>query len=131
MNNDYFMNLQMKLWVGNGVFRVKVFVDHFDLSMAETCVRERLRICGTTSFPMLSDCRNVKRFDKDARMFLAEPQNTGMISAGALLINNQLQKVIGNFFILIDKPDVPAKLFTDEAMALNWLQQFKNIRSTA
>ncbi|MBD0254405.1 MAG: STAS/SEC14 domain-containing protein [Cytophagales bacterium] len=131
MNTDYFVNLQVKLWLDNGVFRAKIFSETLDLSIAETGVRERLRICRNNPVPMLSDLRRIKHVDKEARAFLAKPESTVLISAGAFLVNNQLQRVLGNFFILIDKPEIPTRLFTDEAQALAWLQQFKNIRSTA
>jgi hypothetical protein len=131
MNTDYYIDMNMKLWIENGVFHVKIFVETFSLAMAQVGVKERVRMCGGTAFPMLSDCRKVKLFDKEARDFLAQPQNTVCISAGAILISSQLQKIIANFFIQLNKPPAPAKMFTDEAEALNWLQQFKKIRSTA
>ncbi len=131
MNTDYFLNMHWKLWIEDGVFRAKIFSDQVNLHIAQTGVRERVRICAGNAYPILSDGRRVKHFDKEAREYLAKPESTVLVSAGAFLVNSQLQKVLGNFFILMDKPDIPTRLFTDEAEALAWLQQFKNIRSTA
>jgi hypothetical protein len=125
------MDINMKMWIEDGVFRVKLFTERFDLSVAKTGVRERLSMCAGTSYPLLSDTRKVKHFDKDARAFLAHPDNMAGIRAGAFLINSQLQKILANFFIQFNKPPTPARLFTNEVEALSWLQQFKDIRSTA
>jgi len=123
--------MHWKLWIENGIFRARIFAEKVDLSIVETGVRERVRLCEGTIFPMLSDLRKMKHVDQEARAFLAKPESTVFINAGAFLVNSQLQKILGNFFILIDKPGIPTRLFTDEAEALAWLQQFKNIRSTA
>ncbi len=131
MDNDYYLSMQMKLWLEDGIFRAQIFTDQVDLCIAQTGVKERVRICAGTAYPILSDGRKVKHFDKEARAYLAKSESTILIRAGAFLVSNQLQKVLGNFFILIDKPEIPTRLFTDEAEALAWLQQFKNIRSTA
>lgn len=131
MNTEYFLNMHWKLWIENGIFRARIFADKVDLNIVETGVRERVKLCGGNAFPMLSDLRKMKHVDQEARAYLAKPESTVLISAGAFLVNNQLQKLLGNFFILIDKPEIPTRLFTDEAEALAWLQQFKNIRSTA
>lgn len=131
MNTDYFISFNLKMWIDDGIFRVNIFSENIDLNIVQTGVRERLKICGGESYPLLSDCRRIKNVDKEARAFLAKPENTVLISAGALLVNNQLQKVLGNFFIQINKPPVPARLFTDESEAIAWLQQFKKMRSTA
>jgi hypothetical protein len=131
MHTEYFLNLHWKLWIDNGIFHVKAVTDRLDLAIVKSGLDERVRMSAGSSYPMLSDMRKIKHFDKEARAFLAKPESTVLISAGAFLVNNQLQKVLGNFFILIDKPEIPSRLFTDEADALAWLQQFRNIRSTA
>jgi hypothetical protein len=128
---DYYMDMNMKMWLEDGVFRIKLYCERFDLSLAKVGVRERLRLCNGVSYPLLSDTRKVKHFDKETRAFLVQPDNITGITAGAFLVNNQLQKILANYFIQINKPPTPAKMFTNEADALNWLQQFKNIRYTA
>lgn len=131
MNTDYFLNMHWKMWIEDDVLRGKVFADTLTLNIVETGVSERVRLCRGTAFPVLSDIRRIKHVDKEARAYLAKSESTVFIRAGAFLVSNQLQKLLGNFFILIDKPEIPTRLFTDEAEALAWLQQFKNIRSTA
>lgn len=131
MNTDYSLSMHWKMWIEDGVFRTKLFAENVNLEIVRAGVKERMRLSKGTAFPLLSDCRKVKHFDKEARAYLAKPEGTALISAGAFLVNSQVQKIMGNFFILVDKPGIPTRLFTDEAEALNWLQQFKKIRTSA
>ena len=119
------MNSDFEMWVEEGILHVVVLTDSFTLDIAEECVKERMRITQGKSYPMLSDSRNVINFEKEARKFLALNENVANLNAGAILIENQLQKILGNFFLLIYKPSVPARLFTEKEKALAWLEHFK------
>ena len=121
INNDKF-----QMWIEDGVCYIVVLTDSFTLEMAKECVRERMRISGGKSYPMLSDSRNVVDFEKEAREYLALNDHVLNLNAGAILIKNQLQKILGNFFLFINKPPVPTRLFTDSEEALVWLDQFKS-----
>jgi hypothetical protein len=46
------------------------------------------------------------------------------VSAAAVLIDNPVSRVIGNFFIGLNRPRLPMRLFVSEAEALAWLQTF-------
>lgn len=120
-----FKNNNIEMWLEDGIFHVVVLTDSFSLDVAEQCVRERMRITQGKSYPMLSDSRNVSNFDKEARSFLSLDVHVLYLTAGAILIESQLQKVLGNFFLHINKPSVPARLFTDREKALAWLEDFK------
>lgn len=39
----------------------------------------------------------------------------------AIVANNPVARVIGNFFVGLNRPDVPTRLFGDEASAVAWL----------
>jgi hypothetical protein len=39
-----------------------------------------------------------------------------------LIIGGPLSRIIGNFFLSVNKPLYPARLFDNEASALAWLQ---------
>jgi len=45
-------------------------------------------------------------------------------SARALLIESLVGQVIANFFISLNKPTVPTRLFTSEVEAVAWLKTF-------
>lgn len=74
--------------------------------------------------PILVDIREIKSIDKQARDHFAMKNRAPKVCAIGVLIKSPLSKVIGNFFLGINLPSVPTKLFTSEEKALEWLKKF-------
>ena len=74
---------------------------------------------------MLVDGRDVSSITKEARDYFAKDDGIKLLLASALVADSVLGKFIGNFFLQINKPILPLRLFTDEKEAYKWLQQFK------
>ena len=76
-----------------------------------------------TKFPLLIDARGIKSMSREARnQFSTKGRETGA-KAFAIIIDSSLSRVIGNFFMGINKPPVPTRLFENEADAESWLKQ--------
>lgn len=74
----------------------------------------------------LTDMREVKSITREARDYLVGEEATKITKACALLVNSPLSKIIGNIFLGLNKPVYPAKIFTSEEKALEWLRGFVN-----
>jgi hypothetical protein len=61
---------------------------------------------------------------KACREFFAGNEAAKVQSACALIIKSPLSKLIGNFFIGLNKTKFPTKLFTDKKEAIIWLNNF-------
>ena len=72
--------------------------------------------------PALIDMTNVQTMDYAARKYIAE-ETGDVINAVALITNSPINRVIGNFFIGINKPTYPARIFTNQQDAIHWLQE--------
>jgi hypothetical protein len=83
-----------------------------------------LKLKDKETVPILVDLRNIKSISKEARAHFSMKGRKGAVNAMALIIKSPVSKVIGNFFILLDKPLVPTRLFTNESEALTWLKVF-------
>lgn len=68
--------------------------------------------------------RDIKSMDREARRFFAGPECAKAESAAALVIGSPITKAIGNFFLGLNKPIIPTRLFTNEADAIVWLKTF-------
>ena len=66
----------------------------------------------------------LKGMSRDARVYFAGPQTAEVESAAALLIHSPLGRAVGNFFLGLNKPLFPTRLFTSESDALAWLSSF-------
>jgi hypothetical protein len=113
-------------WMGeDGIARTKV------KPMAEVTLKEAQENSKAVNsfykgkkYPLLIDSRNIKSITKEARDFFSIQNRDTSIMAFAIIIDSPLSRIIGNFFMGLNKPSVPAKLFNNENDALIWLKQY-------
>ena len=99
-------------------------MDVLDLATTRICVEQRKEFVGGQSYPTVFDITQVRHSTKDARDFLANEGNE-LVSASAILVSSPMLRMMANFFIMVNKPKNPTRMFTDKESALEWLQQFK------
>ena len=97
-------------------------------AQAEQNVAAIDKLCAEKHWPMLSDIRNLRSQSREARaLYAASP----IATAVALIVPNPVSRVIGSFYLGLNKPSVPTKLFKSEAEARVWLAEHPGIpRST-
>lgn len=117
------------MWIENGiVYSIHPPNDVITLEIAKENVRQRLILTEGKTYPMFSDIRNVLSVDKAAREYLSEGEAIEGLNAGALLIKTQIEKILSNIWMLLNKPPRPLKTFTNKEAAIAWLEQFKSYR---
>src|SRR5262245_21185384 len=72
--------------------------------------------------PVLVDGRRVHYVSREARDFLAGEEVARVQSACALWVSSPVSVVIANFFLGINKPQYPTRLFSSEHEAVAWLR---------
>jgi len=68
--------------------------------------------------------RGVTGIDKSARDYLSSAEATEGLIAMALVIGSSFQRIMGNFFISVNKTSMPVRMFTTESGAGKWLKKF-------
>lgn len=81
---------------------------------------------GEKSPPALIDLSGVLSISSEGRQYIAEEIPKIGVPATALLVKSRISRLIGSFFIGINKPVFPVRLFDDETRAIEWLQGFIN-----
>lgn len=115
------------IWLNNGIIYGKYKRDLvIDIHVAQEMVKDRYKISAGISRPLLIDVTELLCVDTEGRNYLAGPAGCELISAGAIYTKNKLLAFVGNAFILLDKPLIPAKVFGDKEKALEWLEPYKN-----
>jgi len=76
----------------------------------------------------LVDNRKVKSITQEARKHFASPEVNTVCKACAALIDSPVSRMIGNFFLKLNKPATPTRLFTAEEKAIAWLKAFNSQR---
>ncbi len=82
------------------------------------------RLTEGQKLPVLVDLRAVRSQSAEARAYLAGPEATRVSLAVALLILSPLSRMVGNFFLGFNRPEVPTRLFTSVTEAEAWLRTF-------
>jgi len=114
------------IWLdGDGIVHSEV-KPHIELTVEDAReVLEQIRLLsGGKRRPVLVDLTHCKAVSREARAHYAGEQGSQAVLAAALLTGSPMARVIGNFFLEINKPIFPVRLFTSEAQALAWLKSF-------
>ncbi len=90
---------------------------------AQERVRDRL---GKEKTRVLVDMRAIKSISRDAREYYANERTASIQRATALVIESPLSRVIANFFMGLNRPLTPTRMFTDVDEAIEWLQSFSD-----
>lgn len=64
----------------------------------------------------------VSQFDNSARVFSASEEGTRYSKAEALVVKSLSQRLIANFYVKVNKPPKPSKVFNDKEEAIQWLK---------
>jgi hypothetical protein len=81
-----------------------------------------LRISDGKPYVVLVEAEDLISFSKETREFIASQEFMGITMAKALLFKSLAQRIIGNFYLHINKPHIKTRLFNDRAKALEWLR---------
>ncbi|PSR52659.1 hypothetical protein AHMF7605_03525 [Adhaeribacter arboris] len=112
--------------IQNGIFHAYYKeLEILDMNFAKVAVQDRLNFFQNIAYPCLFDITKVKETTKEARDYMANEGNE-LVLASAMVVNNPMLKMMANFYIMVNKPKNPTRLFTDRDSALDWLEQFKN-----
>lgn len=114
------------IWLdSDGIVHVK-FRPHVQVGLegAREYMRAISVLCGGKVSPVLVNMTEVMSMDREARLYFAGEETAQVESAAALLIGSPLTRAIGNFFMGLNKPLIPTRLFTSEVEALAWLKGF-------
>lgn len=91
-----------------------------ELSDAEENMRAFKQLADGKRRLLLVDLRRSGPTGAGVREYYAKHAN--LLIANAMLIEGSLSEMIGNFFIRLNRPAAPTRLFSVEAAAIAWLK---------
>jgi hypothetical protein len=95
------------------------------LENAKENVRAGIEAGGGIKRPLLLDISRLRSMTKEARTYYAKGhEREGIELAVGMIVASPLSRVIGNFFLGLNRSDIPARLFTSRAEAFRWLKIF-------
>ena len=79
---------------------------------------------GKKRIPMFHTFEEFSLPGKEVREFWASDATCLYSKADAFIATSVGQRIIGNFYMKIEKPTRPSKLFSDKTKAMEWLKAF-------
>ena len=73
---------------------------------------------------MLVDMRLTTRITREARAYYAGGRTASIQRVTALLVSSPLSATIANFFMGLNKPVSPTRMFHDPGKAIAWLKRY-------
>ena len=109
-----------------GVLRIIVKPGaRMELADAEENMRACGELCGERSRAVIVDLSGVQSVSRDARNCFSGDLAKQFIRANATLVGSPTSRLIGNFFLALNRPPYPIKIFNDESDALEWLRSLR------
>ena len=70
--------------------------------------------------------RQTRRITREARSHYAGERTASIQRATALLVSSPLSATVANFFMGLNKPLSPTRMFTDPEHAIDWLKSYSD-----
>lgn len=85
--------------------------------------KHNLKLTKGNDYVIVFDSGHYTSISKDARELMSSTEIEKNRKASAFVIHSLSQKLLGNFYLKVNKPNVPTKLFSDKEKALNWVKE--------
>ena len=84
----------------------------------------RTTFCKEEKRPIIVDLSNIKTVSKDSRDIYSSQEMGDTISAAALIVSNPVNRIMGNFYMGINKTKMLVRMFSGTRDAKNWLKDY-------
>lgn len=91
---------------------------------ARVIVYDRLLFQNDTSYPVLCDITDVYYITQGARTYFAL-QGSLLTQAIAIVCKTTAKQFMAEYFIRVENPVIETRLFSNESLALDFLEHFK------
>lgn len=108
----------------DGIIQVDTKNHNYTLQNLKDINQAQGKICAGKKRPLLVIGASFANIDSDAREFMASEQSTMHSSAEAFVIHALGQKILANFYLKVNKPQVPTRFFNDQSEAEVWLKNY-------
>jgi hypothetical protein len=125
MTESSLENEYIKVWIKDNIMYSEYKIADVDLEKSVKMIETRLSMCKGKPYPFLADVTRVKSIDRASREAFSHGKGVELMTACALIIASPVNQLLGNFFMFVNKPTIPTKLFTSQSEALMWLEKFK------
>ncbi len=108
-----------------GIIKIVYQDDHeFNIIDAKESLMDIEQMTKGKTLPILKIPGKYSSIDNEARKFISSPEGMKHSSTEAFVTTFLPHRIIGNFYMKINKPVKPTAFFETEKQAVDWLKQF-------
>ncbi|MBK9284874.1 MAG: hypothetical protein IPM51_11245 [Sphingobacteriaceae bacterium] len=96
---------------------------HFDAKKAWELKKANLELANGEKYVVLLQAGYLADITKDAREAVSSSEYLMSTKAKALLVTSMGQKIMGNFYLSINKPVMKTAVFSEREKAIEWLRK--------
>jgi hypothetical protein len=116
----YYLNLR-----ADGIMYIRISSEKEEtVELVKQMVEKMGEMVNYKQVPMLARHEDFALPGKANRDYWAKKESCPYSKADAFMINSMAMKLISNFYLRINKPERPTKMFTNEEEAIAWLKTF-------
>lgn len=120
----YKENEKIKFTYEDGILHTECFPNTImTLEDGKESTRISAEMVENTPRPLLCDLTNVVSMSQDCRKHFASAEHAATFTKAALVTTGAVSRLIGNFFLGLNKPIKPTKLFATKEAGLKWLRE--------
>lgn len=115
-----------KLWLGeDGIVRI-IHLPNAEVTLADAqeTMAAYMKLYKGKRLPLFVDTKTIRSLSREARLHYASEQAQAVANAVAIIVGTPVSKVLGNFYLGLNKPLLPTRLFTSDDEALEWLKGY-------
>ena len=116
-----YVHLKMKKGILIGTYKKGLKIT---LPIAKEIIQIRKDFTCGHSYPALIYNQGVISMDKAARDFMSSQEGVSGLIAAAIILDSPFGSFLGNFFLKVTNPGIPARIFSSTTPALKWLKKF-------
>jgi hypothetical protein len=110
----------------DGIVRVRMRPNTTeDCATARENVAALTEICDGNKRPLLIDMAGSLGATQDARHHYSSEAMSRNITASAMLVTSPISRVLGSFFVGLNRPRHLLRLFSSETDAIEWLKGYR------
>lgn len=110
---------------GDGIIHIHIKEGKLiELNDAIQVAEAMKKLGGGKKYPVLIDCDEFAAVDKEARSFFASKEANIYSAVNAVAYHSFAHKLVADFYVNHNHPQIPTKTFQDMDMAITWLKIF-------
>ncbi|MDH5716242.1 MAG: STAS/SEC14 domain-containing protein [Spirochaetia bacterium] len=128
IENNTIITRTEKISLENNYIQIQILPD-VEITLEDIKENEKaiLKISHEKKYPILVDATMLRNITKEARFYSSDENNFTMIKALAVVAKSIFIQTLGNFFIGINKPNYPIKIFNSKEEALIWIKDYNEL----